>query len=63
MKREFVMTEWFDASRKDMKLSDVALRNLQDDLLHKPYAGDVIRETNPQHPLQCSTSPLEREGR
>ena len=45
MKREFVMTEWFDASWKDEALSDEDLRLLQIELLENPTAGKVIRGT------------------
>ncbi|MCL2337575.1 MAG: type II toxin-antitoxin system RelE/ParE family toxin [Firmicutes bacterium] len=45
MKREFVMTEWFDASWKEQNLSDENLRMLQGELLHNPKCGDVIRGT------------------
>jgi len=45
MKREFVMTEWFDASWKDQNLSDEELKSLQYELLQDPVCGDVIRGT------------------
>ena len=45
MKREFVMTEWFDASWKEQNLSDEYLRSLQGELLRDPECGDVIRGT------------------
>ena len=43
MKREFVMTEWFDSSWKDMRLSDADLRELQTELLRAPAAGTVMQ--------------------
>ena len=45
MRREFVMTEWFDSSWKEQRLSDEHLRSLQGELLRDPDCGDVIRET------------------
>ncbi len=45
MRREFVMTEWFDSSWKEQRLSDEHLRSLQGELLRNPDSGDVIRET------------------
>jgi len=45
MKREFVMTEWFDASWEEQSLSDEHLRLLQDELLRNPSCGDVMRGT------------------
>ena len=45
MKREFVMTEWFDSSWKEQRLSDENLCALQGELLREPTCGDVMRET------------------
>jgi len=45
MKREFVMTEWFDASWKELSLSDENLRILQAELLRDPKCGDVLSQT------------------
>ena len=45
MKREFVMTEWFDASWEDQSLSDEHLRSLQGELLRDPVCGNVMRGT------------------
>ena len=45
MKREFVMTEWFDATWNEQNLTDEHLRMLQTELLHNPKSGDVIRGT------------------
>ena len=45
MKREFVMTEWFDFTWEDQGLSDDSLRLLQDELLRNPACGDVMRGT------------------
>ena len=39
------MTEWFDSSWKEQRLSDEHLRLLQGELLREPSCGDVIRET------------------
>jgi len=43
MKREFVMTEGFDSSWKDMRLSDGELRELQTELLREPTKGSVMQ--------------------
>jgi len=43
MKREFVMTEWFDSSWKGMRLSDGELRELQTELLRDPASGRVMQ--------------------
>ena len=45
MKREFVMTEWFDASWGEQNLTDEDLRRLQGELLQNPKCGDVIQGT------------------
>ena len=45
MKREFVMTEWFDASLNEQNLTDEHLRMLQTELLHNPKSGEVMRGT------------------
>ncbi len=45
MRREFVMTEWYDLSWKEQRLSDEHLRLLQGELLREPSLGDVMRET------------------
>ena len=45
MKREFVMTEWFDASWKEQSLSDESLRSLQEELIRDPACGEVMRGT------------------
>jgi hypothetical protein len=45
MKREFVMTEWFDASWEKQNLIDEDLRMLQGELLRNPKSGEVIRGT------------------
>ena len=45
MKREFVLTEWFEASWKDLSLNDTTLRELQDELLRNPLTGSVIQGT------------------
>ena len=45
MKREFVMTEWFDASWEEQGLSDESLRLAQNELLLNPACGDVISGT------------------
>ena len=55
MKREFVMTEWFDSSWDELNLTDEHLRILQTELLQNPKIGDVIRGTGgfrkKRHPL------------
>ena len=43
MKREFVMTEWFDSSWNELNLTDEHLRMLQTELLREPKSGEVIR--------------------
>lgn len=45
MKREFVMTEWFESDWKSMHLSDQLLRALQEELMENPLAGSVMRAT------------------
>jgi hypothetical protein len=45
MIREFVLTEWFDASWKDLRLSDEMLRELQTQLLRDPLTGSVMQGT------------------
>jgi hypothetical protein len=45
MKREFVMTEWFDLSWKDLSLGDGELRSLQGELLREPAIGAVMQGT------------------
>jgi len=45
MKREFVLTESFDASWDEQRLSDGRLRSLQDELLRNPSVGKVIPGT------------------
>ena len=45
MKREFVMTEWFDSSWDELNLTDEHLRMLQIELLQDPKSGDVMRGT------------------
>ena len=45
MKREFVMTEWFDASWDEQNLTDENLRALQTELLRYPKSGEVMRGT------------------
>ena len=45
MKREFVMTEWFDSSWEEQDLNDENLRLLQGELLRNPKIGDVIKGT------------------
>lgn len=45
MKREFVLTESFEASWKEQRLSDESIRSLQDELLRDPAVGDVMRGT------------------
>jgi hypothetical protein len=45
MKREFVMTEWFDASWEEQNLADEHLRLLQEELLRSPECGAVMRGT------------------
>jgi hypothetical protein len=39
------MTEWFESSWKEQRLSDEHLRLLQGELLRNPVCGDVMRET------------------
>ena len=55
MKREFVMTEWFDTSWGEQNLTDEHLRKLQTELLRDPKSGEVIRGTvgfrKKRHPL------------
>jgi len=45
MTREFVMMPEFDSKWKQMGLSDAELRQLQEELLINPKAGDVIKGT------------------
>ena len=45
MKREFVMTEWFDATWDSEGLSDDDLRFLQIELLQDPTCGSVMQGT------------------
>ncbi|MDR0468987.1 MAG: type II toxin-antitoxin system RelE/ParE family toxin [Peptococcaceae bacterium] len=45
MKREFVMTEWFDTSWKEQDLTDESLRLVQNELLINPARGDTISGT------------------
>jgi hypothetical protein len=45
MKREFVMTIWFNASWEEQGLSDESLRLAQNELLLNPTSGDVISGT------------------
>jgi len=45
MIREFVMTEQFDESWDNQRLTDDDLRLLQDKLVHNPQLGDVMRGT------------------
>ena len=45
MIREFVMTEQFDESWDNQRLTDDDLRLLQDKLVHNPQLGDVMQGT------------------
>ncbi|MCL2201550.1 MAG: type II toxin-antitoxin system RelE/ParE family toxin [Oscillospiraceae bacterium] len=45
MKREFVMTEWFDQSWSGLKLTDEHLLELQSELMNNPQSGTVMRGT------------------
>jgi len=45
MKREFIHTEVFDTTWKDLSLDDEALRNLQNELMNSPFIGPVVPGT------------------